>query len=223
LSDNHSLSPQERADAIGRSKKRAIRQFDQREHLRLEVDCRTIMRDLSSIESVLHRGRELVDMGPGEEPEEAWLSRERIAALKVASDLKWRRLSLALPALKPVNRPIQSPFDLGPLITNEDRLGALIAISQQLACGDLLEEQAEALKGHVEAVHAMSTGVMLEQLMERIDSIEENSGGRLINASRREPPEASTDLELAGAIPSWGGDVTAKAQTSYEDITLIED
>ena len=189
---------------LTRARQRVLRDFEQREHLRMEVDCRHLLRELRSIEGMLTSGVETIYTAEGEMTQLP-LTRERITSLSKAAELKWKRLSLALPPLKPTTMPVTSPLNLGPLETNEDRLTAMIVIAQSSASGEISHDTAEALMARVERVHNMATSHMLDELMERIDRIEEANQGRVINArSTGEPPPEADEGEFHEVLPQWG-------------------
>ena len=102
---NAILSPNERKEATTRAKKRALSAIEEREHLRLEIDTRLILQRMSATINTLVQGWEEVQTATGETIQQP-LSRERIQALKAASDIDKTLLDRVLPPLRPVETKV---------------------------------------------------------------------------------------------------------------------
>jgi len=110
-----------------------IASFGDREHLRSEIDVRTIMRELHEVRLLLRRGSEDdIDMDTGEIIARP-LGGERLKSIKMLIDLDLGFIHLALPPLKAVNTVVRMPD-----MSKED-------MEPQNIRGNLLQQVAEGL------------------------------------------------------------------------------
>ena len=128
------LSKEEREEARKNGKRRAQERVRDREHLRLEIDTRQILNRMAATVNTLVLGYEEVHPQDGD-PVQMPLSRDRIAALKVASDVDKMLLDRVLPALRPIEvAPHEEHVDPAQMTDNELRqqLAAYLGINKRL-------------------------------------------------------------------------------------------
>ena len=100
------LTDQERAAAHARQQRRyrdqqALKQYDEREHIRGEIPTRRLVRDILTVHDMLLRGRETVETASGEYLDQE-LDRTRQNGLKAASDIAFKLLNKTVPDLKQI-------------------------------------------------------------------------------------------------------------------------
>lgn len=100
------LTPEERAAAQARQQKRyrdqqALKQYEEREHLRGEIESRTILRNLMTIHNMLYVGREEVITPSGELISQE-LDRTRQSGLAKSAEIGFKMLNKTIPDLKQI-------------------------------------------------------------------------------------------------------------------------
>ena len=100
------LSQEDQAAARARSHKRhreaaALRQYEEREHIRGQIPTRSIVNMNLRIMQLLAQGREKVTLPEGGEVE-IELDKTRISSLKAAADLGFKMLAKTVPDLKQI-------------------------------------------------------------------------------------------------------------------------
>lgn len=100
------LSDEQRAAAHARQQRRyrdqqALKQYDEREHLRSEIPSRQLVGDILTVKDMLLRGREEVRTPSGEILSQE-LDRTRQNGLKAAADIAFKLLNKTVPDLKQI-------------------------------------------------------------------------------------------------------------------------
>ena len=100
------LSDEQRAAAHARQQRRyrdqqALKQYDEREHLRSEIPSRQLVGDILTVKDMLLRGREEVRTPSGEILSQE-LARTRQNGLKAAADIAFKLLNKTVPDLKQI-------------------------------------------------------------------------------------------------------------------------
>lgn len=130
----HFLSEEERREAKARAKKRAKHQIQEREHLRLEIEARAIIQRMGATVNTFIQGYEDVTTPVGDVIQQP-LSRDRIAALKAASDIDKVLLDRVLPPLKAVEVKKEEAFEDPAKMTDNDlrqTLSKYMGVSKEL-------------------------------------------------------------------------------------------
>lgn len=197
------LSEEDRTLAVTRGIRRATKQFAQREHLRLEIDCITLLRELEGIEMALYHGYERRRDEVEGVTKTMVVGPERTAQLKAVADLKYKRLYLALPPLKPTMK--QSKYlDLGNISTSEGRLQSLMVISHAVASGEITHEEGDSHFNRIKQIHDAVNTDLLDELVRRIETIENKAGMRTLDAESKPVPGEADTAAMLLAGPSWG-------------------
>ena len=115
LGRQHFLTKEESRQA----KKRAGSRVEEREHLRLEIKARDILQRMGATVDTLIMGYEDVETQVGDTIQQP-LTRDRIFALKAASDIDKTLLDRVLPVLRSVDVQPEEEFDDPMKLTDND-------------------------------------------------------------------------------------------------------
>ena len=126
LDHRHHLSPEEFRQAKSRARVREQDRIDEREHLRLEIPTRAILERMGATIATFIQGYEDVTTAMGDIIQQP-LTRERIAALKAASDIDKTLLDRVLPALKAVEPEKQEELMKDPASLTDNELRQTLA------------------------------------------------------------------------------------------------
>lgn len=131
----HPMDYEEKHRLRKNARRNTPKRLEQREHLRLEIEARDIIARMKASTMTLVQGFEEVITPVGDTIQQP-LSRERIAALRVAAEIDKTMLDRVLPVLKPVevDKPSESLMNPSSLSDNELRslLAEFLKIDQHL-------------------------------------------------------------------------------------------
>lgn len=128
------LTDNERQEAKERAKKRAKSKIEDREHLRLEIHAREILERMGATVSTFIQGYEDIATSSGEVIQQP-LNRDRILALKAASEIDKTLLDRVLPPLRPIEVKPDAEYDDPAKLTDNDlkeKLSKYMGLSLEL-------------------------------------------------------------------------------------------